>query len=655
MNADRPNSSNAAQDSDDLIAELARLVAQDARTTSSKSDEYTRAEPRFEPEPQEQPQAYEPAEETQWAEDEQAQEQPEPVAAYADRYEPESFEPVSDEYPAQSEPTQPVEDFDPIAGLIADAEVESYERDTSEEDWGPEEPAAFQPQAAPVGNFDDRQFAVYHEPEAAGHDQSDNDPLSEIEALIGEAGQNADGLQSGRRVRSSFLDDEPTSSAVDAAETAILAAAAATGGAMRHNQPVSEPSFSAEPMDEFEPVPEADESNAYESIPDPLFATPSRPVAAERQDYDEFEEDGEYIGEPEESRLTTVRRRLGGFVIPVAAGVAILALLGGTYFVFFSGPQAPTEAPVLTADASPLKEEGAPPAENENSSVVFNEIEGNTAVVEDEALLSRDQTGGATGRDVASVVGVEEGEMALANRPVRTVTVRPDGTIVPAEDSVAGSNVLPVDRPDVPAVPNSTLTSDPIGAAIAEAMAGGEISAAEPTSTLSLPGTTAASDADAVGADGSVNDAAATASPDAASGQTGNAPVPVPRPSNIGNTSAAPAAIAAAPTETASLASIEPAAAATPTAQPAQAGATPAAWVQLSSQRAEDAAQADIAGLNTRYGSLFNGATPEVNRVDLGERGVYYRVRLPQPSFAQANSVCSAIQAQGGDCFVLNN
>ena len=62
-----------------------------------------------------------------------------------------------------------------------------------------------------------------------------------------------------------------------------------------------------------------------------------------------------------------------------------------------------------------------------------------------------------------------------------------------------------------------------------------------------------------------------------------------------------------------------------------------------------------MAELQTQYGSLFNGATPEVSRVDLGERGIYYRVRLPQPSLSDANSVCSAIQGQGGDCFVLNN
>lgn len=62
-----------------------------------------------------------------------------------------------------------------------------------------------------------------------------------------------------------------------------------------------------------------------------------------------------------------------------------------------------------------------------------------------------------------------------------------------------------------------------------------------------------------------------------------------------------------------------------------------------------------MAELQTRYGALFNGVALEVSRVDLGDRGVYYRVRLPQTSLAEANATCGAIQGQGGDCFVLNN
>jgi hypothetical protein len=284
--------------------------------------------------------------------------------------------------------------------------------------------------------------------------------------------------------------------------------------------------------------------------------------------------------------------------------------------------------------------------------VVFSEIEGNSTSPEDEALVSRDQTNGASGAQVAEVLAPEEGETALANRPVRTVTVRPDGTIVQATDSVAGSNVLPVERPDVPAVPNSTLTSDPIGEAIAQAIAGSETAEAAVGTEVAAADASEAVLGAGVAETAESNEAAATTPAEVA-----DAPRPIPRPAGLTTQTTAattPAAASVAPT-------IETVAAATPaqtTPVPA-AAPTPAsnvgAWVQLSSQRSEADAQADIPSLQSRYGTLFNGATPEVSQVDLGERGIYYRVRLPQPTFAQANSVCSAIQGQGGDCFVLNN
>ena len=223
------------------------------------------------------------------------------------------------------------------------------------------------------------------------------------------------------------------------------------------------------------------------------------------------------------------RRRLGGFVLPVAAGAVIFALIGGVYFAFFSGPGEPGEAPVLTADASPLKEDAPPQSESTASeSVVFSEIEGNGGSPEDEALVSRDQTNGASGAQVAEVLAPEDGETALANRPVRTVTVRPDGTIVQATDSVAGSNVLPVERPDVPAVPNSTLPSDPIGEAIALAMADGETAAASQTEAPAADASEALPEAASTPetADETETGAAATA-------EDAGAPVPVARPAGL--------------------------------------------------------------------------------------------------------------------------
>lgn len=661
----------AGQDSDDLIAELARLVAQDARTAAGPASAH-----KHEPQISAQPEPEQPAQDDFYgAEPSFGAPQDLPAQDEVERAEPTPEAGQSD--------TMPVFDFgfgtaqqagaddqrssgDPIADLIADAEVETYESDYSQEDdWANrDDPLPAEPEAAaPYADYGHSDEGFSQAAPAA----QERDPLGDIEALIGEAARansGDGGLPAGRRVKSSFLDDFETDAAVDAAESAILAAAAATGASVRRVEPAKDPEdwlvaaapHQAEERPEpvFEPQPSQEQL-----IPDPLFASPVTPRAEPEaemgsSDYgDEEYAEGAYAEEEFAPRRS--RRRPGGFVLPVAAGAVIFALIGGVYFAFFTGPGDPGEAPVLTADASPLKEV-APPSQNESAaseSVVFSEIEGNSTAPEDEALVSRDQTNGASGAQVAEVLAPEEGETALANRPVRTVTVRPDGTIVQATDSVAGSNVLPVERPDVPAVPNSTLTSDPIGEAIALAMADGEAAAfAEPE----VPGADASETAPEAGVAGAMPAAGlaeiADESGTAATTESADAPRPIPRPAGLTAQTTTPAATAAPATQTV--------AAATPAqAAPAPAASTPTsnvgAWVQLSSQRSEADAQADIPSLQARYGALFNGATPEVSQVDLGERGIYYRVRLPQPTFDQANSVCTAIQGQGGDCFVLNN
>lgn len=53
---------------------------------------------------------------------------------------------------------------------------------------------------------------------------------------------------------------------------------------------------------------------------------------------------------------------------------------------------------------------------------------------------------------------------------------------------------------------------------------------------------------------------------------------------------------------------------------------------------------------------LFTGLTPTVQRADLGERGVYHRLRVgPFGSRAAAEQTCSLYQARGGSCLVVTN
>jgi hypothetical protein len=121
------------------------------------------------------------------------------------------------------------------------------------------------------------------------------------------------------------------------------------------------------------------------------------------------------------------------------AGTLLLAAGFGLYWVLGMGRGDGT-APVLTADATPVKQapEVTEPVAEAPRSVVMDEIDG-VAPAEGEQLVSRDQSTdeAVVAADPTEADGTEAG---LTNRKVRTVTVRPDGTIVSGDDAVAGAD-----------------------------------------------------------------------------------------------------------------------------------------------------------------------------------------------------------------------
>ena len=75
--------------------------------------------------------------------------------------------------------------------------------------------------------------------------------------------------------------------------------------------------------------------------------------------------------------------------------------------------------------------------------------------------------------------------------------------------------------------------------------------------------------------------------------------------------------------------------------------------MQLASQRTEADARTTAQRLVSRFGPLFGGANMEVQRVDLGSRGIFYRVRVPANSVQEASTMCNNVKAAGGDCFTM--
>ncbi len=435
------------------------------------------------------------------------------------------------------------------------------------------------------------------------------DPLDEIERLIGPAARVQQPAPSPalRSLATPTLPREPEPASiaqpaqnktqVSSVEEAILAAAETSGARVEWVEPAIEARL---PPDESERAPKAPRG-----------------------------------------RMLGLTRSLAG---PVVATLLLAVAAVGLYAVLGLGNSTPDgPAPLVAADTTPTKEvpEPSPNAGEASQSVVFNEISGVDTGAQ-EQIVSRDQSDVEA---VAQAVPTELSEEGLVNRKVRTVTVRPDGTIVSGSDSLAGSAMLPVDRPTVPDVPGADFSIPDL---IANASANGAATP-QPTPTPAAPQVVPVQPGSTV----PVVDLTGTP----VGGKT--APVPLVRPSNFAPQAAItpPAAATPAPVIATAPAPVLPTP--TPAAQQPQpvaaapAGNTAPAYVQLSSQRTEEAARQTAQEIANRFGSLFGGASIEVQRVDLGDRGIFYRVRVPANSLQDANTICSSVKANGGDCFTL--
>lgn len=492
---------------------------------------------------------------------------------------------------------------------------------------------------------------VRSEPVGGGEQSrsASQDPISDIESLIGDA------VRVQRDAVAPRANVEP-----DAGETRINASPALRSLAT----PVL-PQNTAAPRST--PLGETASMSAEDTI---LAAAAASGAQVDWAGGHEAATDFEPSAIDEEPRAR-VRRRGGllrAFAGPAVAVALLLAAGVGLYSVLgLGGNDGP--APLLTADAGPVKEvpETAADAEPEPQSVVFSEIAGTATPAEDEQLVSRDQS---LTTDVAALPTDEASAEGLVNRKVRTVTVRPDGTIVGGEDSVAGAAMLPVDRPNVPAVPGAEEATRAITVTDGQTPAPAETqtAVASPADTAgAAAGQTGTNVADPVAEliataptdpAAPANPAAVTETPAANAATSGaTAPVPMPRierpsaPSTVTTVADTPSQ----PVNAVVQGTLQPVAAQAPAQQAAvnQQQSTAPAYVQLSSQRSQEDAEQTAANLQSRYGNLFGGGTLEIQRVDLGERGIYYRVRLPAQSLQNATQICNSVKAGGGDCFTL--
>ena len=261
---------------------------------------------------------------------------------------------------------------------------------------------------------------------------------------------------------------------------------------------------------------------------------------------------------------------------------------------------------------------------------------------------------------------------STAARPVRTVTVRADGTVVESTSSpaVAGATqatpqqtapqqAAPAQTVASPRpVPVQTVTSQ-IGAVALDAPAASQTrnEARLPTDQAVATPSEGAPVVTAAPAAPPQPTARPAATPQSVVAQpAASGPATVNQPIQLTAPTAAPTAPATTPAP-AQVAAI-PAQPSAPATQGASAQALPSSVapgdfvVQLASLRSQEQARATFSNLQNRFGSILTGFSPNIQEVDLGDRGIYHRVRLGPMDRADADSLCQRYQAAGGDCFV---
>jgi hypothetical protein len=222
--------------------------------------------------------------------------------------------------------------------------------------------------------------------------------------------------------------------------------------------------------------------------------------------------------------------------------------------------------------------------------------------------------------DAVASAPADDDTPAVAPRKVRTMIVKPDGTLVarediaPAEDETVAA-VEPVIKTVKTSVPKTTVAKansalapvaeDEVGALAAAAQASVPNVSAEVAKTQPLP-------------------AARPVTKPVETAQATRKPV---------DTFATSATPEASPVQTASIA--------------------PGSYVvQVASLPSEAEAQKSYKSLTGKFGSVIAGRGVDIKKADIAGKGTYYRVRIPAGSRDEANALCSRLKSAGGSCLV---
>jgi hypothetical protein len=389
--------------------------------------------------------------------------------------------------------------------------------------------------------------------------------------------------------------------------------------------------------------------------------------------------------------------RSGRKMFAIAAVLSIAVLGGGVIAMMSSTSMTPSGGtpPVFKADNSPVKAEpdGGDVAAADGAQPVFD-VAGNGNEPVEEVLRDR------TEKPVDRIIPLEETQQTSVLRPVGGDAAGSPDDKNPARitDRDAPSSTAPKFDPIGPKTV-TTMKVNADGTIIRPTLDEKSVAVNDTTDTMivgGLPTTVSSPEtnvapvnepkpvpvnvveinttSDAAGDVGTVDTQTSPLTeviaglPEGAAADTGGVPLPRVRPLDAPAVvaTAAPAvqtplvAQPAKPARTTGSAPVnllEAAKQAAPRqAAPVSTGSTGAGsgyLVQLSSQRSEEQALAAFNGLKKRYPSLLGNRDANIQRADLGDRGIYYRVRVgPMTDQAGATQFCEQLRSSGGSCFV---
>ncbi len=333
-----------------------------------------------------------------------------------------------------------------------------------------------------------------------------------------------------------------------------------------------------------------------------------------------------------------------------AAAVLAVAVVGGGAFFFMDGsgvavPDGPP--PVIAGLEGPLKiyPEAQSKPDDSSSKLIYDRV-GSNADTSRERLVLPETTEPARLPPAPDGTTRPDPLVPGAPKKVRTLVVRPDGTIVSEPD---GANA---NAPRT--VSTDTITPAPVssGQAVPAPATPSVAAPAVPTQTPAIV-------------------AAASPDTDPAASQTeetpvvqANVPSVLPKkkpaaPVQVARATSQPAARADGPLDLTSAPARSAPAAPQPAAPVAvsSGGTIPAGTyvVQVTSQRSEEAARNAYSGLQRKYAGILGNRSAVIVAANIQDRGTFYRARIPMSSRNDAVNLCESLQAAGGDCFVRRN